>query len=39
MSATETRFDALTPIFGDSDPGGLRASFKTAILSWLLFPV
>lgn len=39
MSASETRFDALTPIFGDGDPGGLRASFKTAILSWLLFPV
>ena len=22
MSASETRFDALTPIFGDGDPGG-----------------
>lgn len=40
MIAPETRFSGHpAPGWGEIDPGGLAASFKTGLISWLLFPV
>jgi len=39
MSAGETRVSGRPSGWGEFDPGGLAASFKTGLLSWLLFPV
>ncbi|MEX6507294.1 SGNH/GDSL hydrolase family protein [Jiella sp. M17.18] len=38
MNSSETEFSATAPGWG-IDPGGLAASFKTGLVSWLLFPV